>query len=160
MFPRRNLAAFALTLASLPACITDELRDRYASVVDEYLRAPALDPASPAADPARALGPPDGRTLALGVGGAVTLRFFREIPDGPGPDLRVYEVGPDGAAARVAVSDDGAEFIELDVIASGTTTELDLSEAPAPSARFVRVRGTDDLGIEPGFDLDAVEALH
>jgi hypothetical protein len=165
MFPRRKLleARVALTLALIAgqsACIAGEIRDRHASVVESYLGTPFVAENEPYADPSRALGPPDGRTLALGVGAHVTLRFFREIPDGPGPDVRVYEVGPDQARARVAVSADGATFDELATLAEGTTTEYDLASVGLEEVSFVRVRGADNQGIEPGFDLDAVEALH
>jgi hypothetical protein len=141
-------------------CIAGEIRDRHAAAVDSYLKTPFVDPEEPFADPLRALGPPDGRTLALGRGASITLRFFREIPDGDGPDLRIYEVGPDGAEARIAASIDGSIFFEFPALASGATTELDLFGSGLEDALFVRIRGVDDLGVEAGFDLDAVEALH
>ncbi len=145
----------------LAGCFPVEIRDRHASVVEAYLATPFLRGDEPFADPARALGPPDGRTVALGVGAYVILRFFREIPNGPGPDLRVYEVGPDGAEAAIAVSRDGDVFVELTTPASGPTTEFELDDAlPEGQIQFVRVRGVDDRGDEPGFDLDAVEALN
>lgn len=141
-------------------CIAGEIRDRHAAAVESYLKTPFVDPEEPFADPLRALGPPDGRTLALGRGASITLRFFRAIPDGPGPDLRVYEVGPDEAEARVAVSEDGSSFDEFPALATGTTTEYDLEGSGLEEALFVRIRGADDNGVEHGFDLDAVEALH
>src|SRR5262245_4067428 len=141
-------------------CIAGEIRDRHAAAVDSYLKTPFVDPEEPFADPLRALGPPDGRTLALGRGASITLRFFSEIPDGDGPELRIYEVGQDGDEARIAVSEDGSTFFEFPLLASGATTELDLVGSGLSKALFVRVRGVDDLGVEAGFDLDAVEALH
>jgi hypothetical protein len=157
---RARLAPTLALIGSGLGCVPGEIRDRHAAVVETYLRTPAIEADAPAADPERALGPPDGRTLAVGRSGYVVLRFFRAIPDGPGPDLRVYEVGPDGARGRVAVSADGATFFELPVLVEGTTTELDLVGATSAPVAFVRIRGVDDLGVEPGFDLDAVEALH
>lgn len=163
---RRSAAGCALVtglLIALSGCFFGEDRDRHASVVDRYLATPFLDPKEPFADPERALGPPDGRTVALGTGAHVILRFFREIPNGPGPDLRIYEVGPDGAQGRIAVSRDGFRFVEFGETASGPTTELDLDELGSEvdgAIRFVRIRGVDDAGDEPGFDLDAVEALN
>ena len=111
-------------------------------------------------DPTRALGPPDGRTVALGDGAYVTLRFFRPIPDAEGPDLRVYEVGPDGAQARLAGSEDGVAFVELDRPLAGPTEAVDLADLGLRSAAYLRIRGVDDAGDDPGYDLDAVEALH
>ena len=143
----------------LAGCFEGDFQERHASAVDAYLATPFVDAEAPFAEPRRALGPPDGRTVALGAGAFIVVRFFRDIPDGAGFDLRVYEVGADGAEARVAVSETGDEFFEFAQPASGTTTEYDLEETGIPSARFVRVRGIDDAGEEPGFDLDAVEAL-
>jgi hypothetical protein len=164
MIPPRLFKIFfaaALSLAPLiGGCLAGEIRDRHAAAIDAYLKTPFIDPEEPFADPLNAVGPPDGRTVALGRGASITARFFRAIPDGPGPDVRVYEVGPDGAEARVAVSEDGEFFFELPVLASGSTTEYDLEGTGIDRALFVRVRGVDDLGVEPGFDLDAVEALH
>jgi hypothetical protein len=159
MFPRKSWvvwAAFALG----PACVAGEIRDRHAALVDSYLGTPFIDPEAPFMDPTRALGPPDGRTVALGIGAVITVRFFRQIPDGPGPDLRIYKVGPDGSEARVAVSVDGVSFHEFGTRAEGPTSEYDLASIGETSAYYVRIRGVDNLGIEPGFDLDAVESLH
>lgn len=148
-------------MAALTGCLGGQLQDRYASVVDEHLPAPSLDLEQPFADPDRALGPPDGRTVAIGKGGALILRFFRGIPNGRGPDLRVVEIGPDESTAWIAVSEDGVAFTEYPTPATaGGTTELDLEDAGLESASFVRIRGIDDEGLDPGFDLDAVEALH
>jgi len=152
--------AVALVSLGLLGCFPGELRDRHAAVVERYLATPFVDEGAAFADPVRALGPPDGRTVALGDGAYVILRFFREIPDGLGPDLRVYEVGDDGAMARVAVSLDGDAFVEFDQLVGGGSTELDLAELGLSAVSFVRIRGLDNLGIEPGFDLDAAEALH
>ena len=142
-----------------PGCFPAELRDRHASTVEQYLATPFQAPEAPFLDPNQALGPPDGRTVALGRGAFVTLRFFRPVPDAPGPDLRIYEVGADGARARIAVGD-GARFVEAPEPLTGPVDTLDLEALGLESAAFVRIRGLDDAGEEPGFDLDAVEALH
>jgi hypothetical protein len=142
-------------------CFAGEVQDRHASVVDSFVPAPSLDLEAPFSDPGRALGPADGRTVALGLGSALTLRFFRDIPDGRGPDLRVVELGPDGARAWVAVSADGVGFVEYaEPLVDGDETDLDLADVGLTEASFVRLRGADEQGIDPGFDLDAVEALH
>lgn len=155
---RPLLFALACTTSG---CLAGEVQDRYASVVDAFLPSPFLDSEAPFADPDRALGPADGRTVALGIGSTLTLRFFRDIPDGRGPDLRVVEIGPDGARAWVAVSADGVSFVEYPTpMAASTRNDLDLADVGLSRVAFVRVRGADDLGIDPGFDLDAVEALH
>jgi hypothetical protein len=154
------LGGLILPLAT--GCIAGDQQKFYASAVENFIPTPFTDPGAPYADPTRALGPADGRTVAVGIGGSVTLRFFTEIPNGPGADLRIFAVGPDGAEARVAVSLDGVVFREFALAAasgSGGTTEYDLDEAQLSTASFVRVRGMDDRGPDRGFDLDAVEAL-
>lgn len=155
-----RIVAGVLCLTLGTACFPGEIRDRHASVVDEYLPTPFIEADQPFADPERALGPPDGRTVALGRGAYVILRFFRQIRDGPGPDLRIYEIGPDSAVAFVAVSVEGVDFVELAERATGASTALDLAGTGLDGVSFVRIRGADDAGDEPGFDLDAVEALH
>lgn len=137
-----------------------DFRERHASVVEAYLRTPGAPEDAVFARPERALGPPDGRTVALGRGSFVILRFFRPIPDGPGPDLRVYELGPDGAEAKVAVSAGGDRYVELLPVVAGPVFELDLAETGLEQVSLVRIRGLDDAGEEAGFDLDALEALH
>ena len=109
---------------------------------------------------ANALGPPDGRTVAVGRGAHVVLRFFRAVRDGPGPDLRIYEIGADGARARAAVSEDGERFVEAAEDVFDPATDLELGDLGLDRIFFVRLRGLDDAGPDPGFDLDAVEALH
>ncbi|MCC7386979.1 MAG: hypothetical protein IT384_34395 [Deltaproteobacteria bacterium] len=142
-------------------CITSVDEDRYASVVELFLPGPDLAATEPYANPDRALGPPDGRTVALGPGAALILRFFRGIPDGPGADLRVVEIGPDAATAWIAASPDGVGFSEAAAPARDNgTTALDLGDLGLETASFVRIRGIGAEGDDPGFDLDAVEALH
>lgn len=148
------------TIIGASGCFPAELRDRHASAVEQYLAAPYQAEEAPYADPERALGPPDGRTVALARGSFVVLRFFRPVPDAPGPDLRVYEVGPDGAQARLAASDDGTNFIELSDTLSGPSQTVDLEPLGLKAASHIRIRGTNDAGDDPGYDLDAVEALH
>ena len=81
--------------------------------------------------PAVALGPPVGAgdveggsdVVSLGVGGEIVLEFEGEgIPDGPGPDLILFEnaflisgdpSNPYAELASVAVSDDGSTFVEF-----------------------------------------------
>lgn len=146
---------------STAGCLGGDLPERHASVVERYLGTPFVDPDEPYADPTRALGPPDGRTVALGLGATIELRFFRVIPNGPGPDLRIVEVGPDGARARVAVSADGQTFRTLAEPATDAAGSIyDLDEVGLDGASTVRLQGLDSNGPDPGFDLDAIEALN
>jgi len=150
----------ALLLAGSAACVADDFRTHFASLVEDFLPAPGLDPDAPYADPSRAVGPPDGRTVAVGEGATLLLRFFRPVENGPGPDLRVIEIGSDGARARIAVSEDSERFHEFaEPATDGGATVYDLEELGLETIRAVRVRGIDDNGDDPGFDLDAVESL-
>lgn len=147
-------------LVGATACVPNEFGDRHAARVERYLPSPFTPEDAAYARANNALGPPDGRTVAVGEGGYIILRFFRAASDGPGVDLRIYEVGQDGAEARAAFSADGAEYIEPPVSVSGVTTEFDLAEYGLDEISFVRIRGLDSLGPDPGFDLDAVESVH
>lgn len=142
------------------SCIPIEFGDRHAARVESYLSTPFVDKDARFLDPEQSLGPPDGRTVALGAGSHVILRFFREVTDGPGVDLVLYEIGADNAEARVAVSVDSDLWYEFPNKVVGQTTSLDLVETGMSSIFFVRIRGVDMAGEEPGYDLDAVEALH
>jgi hypothetical protein len=144
----------------LIACVPADLRDQHASRVETYLPSAFSPEDALFTEPERGLGPPDGRTVALDGSALLVLRFFRPIPDGPGPDLRVHELGADGAQARIGASASGADFLEFEALAEGLTTDFDLAELGLDGAAFVRVRGLDRAGSEPGFDLDALEALH
>ena len=152
-----------LFLLGLPlvGCYSGNARDLHASVVQDYLPTPGIDLAESYSDPDRGLGAPDGRTVALGLGSALSLRFFRAIPNGLGPDLRVIELGPDNAKARIAVSQDGTQFFEYESTAnSGGAALFDFDAFGLERVVTVRVRGLDNEGEDPGFDLDALEALH
>lgn len=147
--------------AILVGCTDGDLRERYASAVEFYQAGPAVRPEAPYHEPTRALGAPDGKTVALAVDSVLVVRFFREIPDAPGPDLRLFEVGSDSAGARVSVSSDGRDFVTLTAQAlAGDATELELEGTGLAGVSFVRIEGLDDFGTDPGYDLDAVEALH
>lgn len=72
------------------------------------------------------LGPPEGRgsnagsldVVSLGRGGSIVLAFERDLVDGPGPDLIVFEnpfIASDGSVFAepgiVAASEDGVTFV-------------------------------------------------
>jgi OmpA-OmpF porin, OOP family len=97
------------------------------SFADEVVAFKAGSPATTRANfasPALALGPPDyvneGRELekpssvALGCGGVLILKFLDNVlVDVPGPDLYVFEVGPDIEPTDLAISVDGNLWREL-----------------------------------------------
>lgn len=105
----------------------------------------------------------DGSFLSLGCDGSLTLQFTdNALIDVEGPDLYVFEVGPNVEAMRLAISEDGKTWLELGEI-SGGRAEVDIFGHGAPDTSFRYVRLTDD-GIDcgtrfAGSDIDAVAAI-
>lgn len=120
-----------------------------------------------ARDPRAILGPPDfsgdvndGSFLSLGCDGSVIIQFSdNALIDVAGPDLYVFEVGPNVEGINLAISEDGASWINLGDI-SGGRAEVELAGLVPADASFRFVRLTDD-GVECGTrfteaDFDAV----
>jgi OOP family OmpA-OmpF porin len=93
----------------------------------------------------------------------LTLRFSdNALLDVEGPDLYVFEIGPDIEPTDLAISEDGVEWIEVGGITGGRA-DIDIAELTPPGAVFHSVRLTDDgrgcSGAWPGADIDAVGAI-
>ncbi len=123
-----------------------------------------------ARDPKAALGAPDfsgdvddGSFLSLGCDGSVILQFTdNALIDVEGPDLYVFEVGPNVEAMSLAISEDGTTWTDLGEI-SGGRAEVDIAGLAPTDTSFRYVRLTDD-GIDcgsrfAGSDIDAVAAI-
>ncbi|MCA1777732.1 MAG: OmpA family protein [Loktanella sp.] len=141
----------------------------FADVVVDYRRG-AGEIEQTARDPQAALDAPDfsgdvddGSFLSLGCDGSVTLQFTdNALIDVEGPDLYVFEVGPNVEAMSLAISEDGKTWEDLGEI-SGGRAEVDISGRVAVDTNFRYVRLTDD-GIDcgtrfAGSDIDAVAAI-
>lgn len=137
-------------------------------------RVVSYEPGSPPtlladANPDGALGVPDyvddglGQFLGLGCRGAVTLQFVdNALFDIAGPDLYVFEIGPDVEPTRLSISADGKNWIEVGVIQGGKAqVDIAAHSKPGQIFRYVRLRdmGTHCDGEWPGADIDAVAAL-
>jgi outer membrane protein OmpA-like peptidoglycan-associated protein len=120
-------------------------------------------------NPKQALGPPnydkdnDTNFLTLGCGGSVVLRFVdNALADVPGPDLYVFEIGPDVEATAVAISEDGKTWVDIGKIEGGRS-DVDIHPFVKPGQSFHLVRLTDlkteCSGEWPGADIDAVGAI-
>jgi len=120
-------------------------------------------------DPKEALGPPnydqktDTRYCTLGCGGALTLRFTDNVlVNVPGPDLYIFEVGPDIEPTRLEISVDGDHWIDIGRIEGGTAA-IDIGPHVKAGDVFHYVRLTDLKtqcnGRYPGADIDAVGAI-
>jgi len=120
--------------------------------------------------PSRALAAPDFATdpagsVSLGSGGSLVLQFRdNSLVDVDGPDLYIFEIGPDVEAMSVEISQDGQNWISVGRV-SGSTCSLDISPYVQKGQRFSWVRLTDDPkqgdrgGSSPGADVDAVGAI-
>ncbi len=124
-------------------------------------------PADHARDPEAALGIPDysndrGYT-SLGCGGTLVLKFTdNALVDVPGPDLYVFEIGPDVEPTALAISADGEAWTRVGRIEGGKA-EVDIAPYTEPGATFRFVKLVD-LGAHcgsdtPGADIDAVGAI-
>jgi outer membrane protein OmpA-like peptidoglycan-associated protein len=122
------------------------------------------------ADPQAALGVPDfsdddnGGYVTLGCAGELVLAFEdNALVDVAGPDLYVFEIGPDTEPTALAVSPDGNDWTRVGRI-SGGKAEIDLAAYVAPDAEFRYVKLVDlksacGSGETPGADIDAVGAI-
>jgi len=128
------------------------------------------EPSQGARDGSLATGAPnyektgDGSYTTLGCGGTLVLQFTDNVLiDQAGPDLHVFEVGPDVEPTFIAVSADGENWVELGKIDGGDAS-LDIGEHVQDDATYRFVRFTDDgegcSGRWPGADIDAVGALN
>src|SRR5262245_9646033 len=122
------------------------------SFADEVVSFAAGKPAAVArdSDPAAVLGVPnydkkhDANFTTLGCGGTLSLRFTdNALVDGDGPDLYVFEVGPDIEPTSLSLSIDGEQWVEVGRIAGGSA-EVDIHEWAKPGEAFHYVRLTDE----------------
>jgi hypothetical protein len=127
-------------------------------------------PVPSAVDSSRALGEPDFDPAAdtgyvtLGCGGQIILEFAKvRLVDIAGPDLYVFEIGPDVEATDLEIRSDEGPWIRVGSI-SGGKAQVDIA-VPGVSRndRFRYVRLTDKRtachGDWPGADIDAIAAL-
>lgn len=142
----------------------------FADQVTAVTEGEGKQPVASAIDAQQLLGPPDftgnvkdGSFLTLGCGGAVEVAFIdNALTDVNGPDLYVFEVGPDVEGTFLAVSIDGETWIDVGEI-SGGRAEIDLADSAAAGGTYRALRLTDDAsgcsGRFPGADIDAIAAI-
>lgn len=88
-------------------------------------------------------GAADGRGTPLGYLGRVVLHFPGGIADGPGPDVRVHELGSSSPFAtdenyRVEASNDNLNYALLGS-APGDVADFDLAAGALASAHYLRI---------------------
>jgi hypothetical protein len=117
-------------------------------------------------NPWAAVGKPAGRSFALGHGGSLVLQFVDNVlVDGPGPDLVIFEVGKAVEPTRIAISENGTEWLKAGR-AGGSKSTVDIAPFVRPGQRFRFVRLTDAKSGKskgsafPGADINGVGALN
>jgi OOP family OmpA-OmpF porin len=141
----------------------------------------SFTPGDPAAsrsrDPNAALGAPDyqgtddaadeATYVSIGHGGELVLEFTDNVlVDGEGPDLAIFEIGPEVEPMVVAISEDGQNgFIEVGHV-EGSTCSVDIAPFVETGQRFRFIKLTDAKAGKsndsewPGADVDAVGAIN
>jgi hypothetical protein len=109
--------------------------------------------------PSAALGTPDGLYVTIDEPEVLTLAFGdNRVFDGPGDDLWVYAVGDENTLVKVNGRFEGGACTFLEMI--NTSAGIDLADYDLPYLDYIRFSGIDDQSGYPGFNLDAVVALH
>ncbi|MDX1627874.1 MAG: OmpA family protein [Fulvivirga sp.] len=115
------------------------------------------------------LGTPDyggdyeKKYTTLGYGGSRTVKFTDNILyDIEGPDLYIFEIGPDVEPVEVHISKNGEDWISVGKTGGGLS-EVDISEYVKKSDifRYVKIIDVKDskTGRWPGADVDAIGAI-
>jgi hypothetical protein len=119
------------------------------------------------ADALDALGPPDNRTVSLGVGGSLVLQIFPPLLSEAGIDLLVHEAGARSGGVdenyRVEASEDGLEYVQI-ADCPGGRCRLELTQTSLGRAQALRITDlpSDEGEVAPatGADIDAVSLSH
>lgn len=112
----------------------------------------------------RATGVPDGASLSLGCKGSVVVAFVDNVLiNVDGPDLYIFEIGPDVESTLIEISADGADWVLVGPV-EGSTTSVDIQPQSPSASSFRFVRLTDRAsacgsGGYSGADIDAVGAI-
>jgi hypothetical protein len=97
------------------------------------------------------LGPNDGVTYPLGVGGQIVIAFRCSfiVSHGDQLDFKIWSTVPAGSTAAVEVSADGSQYLAIDSLATSDQT-FSLARIDVPEARFVRLTnvGAADIAID------------
>jgi hypothetical protein len=134
----------------------------HASSVVAFTRGSGTDDTSALA----ALGAPDSVAVSVGLAGSLGVRIDPPIPNAPGADLIVHEIGSRHGGLddnfHVEVSEDGIVYRSAGNC-SGDECQLDLAGSDLSSARYVRLVDLAPDEGEPapdaGADIDAVSVV-
>jgi OOP family OmpA-OmpF porin len=128
-------------------------------------------------DPKAALGRPgyqgsddaedEATYVSLGHGGELVLEFTDNLlVDGEGPDLAIFEIGPEVEPILISIGEDGQNgMIDVGRV-EGSTCTIDIAPFVKPGQHFRYVKLTDAKAGKsndsewPGADVDAVGAIN
>ena len=127
-------------------------------------------------DPNAALGKPDyqgtddaqdeATYVSIGHGGELVLELSDNVlVDGKGPDLAIFEIGPEVEPILVAISEDGKNWIDAGRL-EGATCVVDMAPFVKAGQRFHFVKladakaGKSNDSEWPGADINAVGAIN
>jgi len=135
----------------------------FGDTVIQVIRGEGAQPIPEALDPNAVIGPPNDGSLTLGCGGSVEVGFTdNALVDIAGPDLYIFEIGPDVEGTILSVSTGNGTWIEVGAIEGGRA-EIDLADTTAAGGTYRAVRLVDDAihctGNYPGADIDAIAAI-
>jgi hypothetical protein len=128
-------------------------------------------------DPTEVLGPAESTGIpfdpvvtpytfySLGFGGSITVKFDNLIINGPGNDLKIYEITGGSSYppeyAKIEASMDGVNWV---VLASSILRDDEVDLGTLTQAQYVRVTDVSNPALfeleADGYDLDAIKALH
>jgi len=120
-------------------------------------------------DPSRAVGPPDVKYVSLGrTAGYIVATMGAPFTNGPGADIRVYEVGNlQGGGDEefdVFISANSSTWIQVaDNVkndSGGIFASIDISPYSGEYRYIKIVNRSSSGGSTPGADIDAIEILH
>jgi hypothetical protein len=181
----RALLSSCLAEASEVGALSTSATGTYAqSVVDWWLPRCTLEH-NGYNDPQQVLGPPDAVSLgakdryrgfmSLGQGGYVTVDMGASVPDGPGPDVRVYQTVSSEPVTLYAATSPQGPFVLMGLrVSCGVRTphvysnhcDFDLHDAGLAEARYFKIEDGEIYPclqggtITEGADIDAIQILN
>ena len=109
--------------------------------------------------PTAALGAPDGKYVTVDEPEVLTLGFGdNRVYNGPGDDVWIFAEGSENTLVQVNGRFEGGTCTLLTTM--NTSGGIDLADYDLPYLDYIRFTGIDDQTGFPGFNLDAVVAIH
>lgn len=111
-------------------------------------------------DPANALGSTLGTTVSVDIPEVLVLAFTDNLAiDGAGNDIHVYQWVAGDSGINIYGSENNNDYVFLGYTVGDIEFDL-ASYAELDYVKYMKFVGYDNGGTAPGYDLDAVKALH